>query len=333
MKKPKIEDAGKAKEFSDQAADIAGQAATVLAAAEQLAIKHKPLEHFWLSPAQRDVLLSVPSVSKRFKSRLAETRSFFTIAEVSGMATALAEELPKSKGKKQFALLLVVKHLLERLRDEVTGLIKVETAKSKKPKTKIPAGAVFQFKITLQGIEPPIWRRIQTKDCTLDKLHEHIQTAMGWTNSHLHQFKIDGVPYGDPQLFSEGMEGDTPPLNSLRTKLSKIIPWDGKRFQFEYEYDFGDGWEHEILFEGFPSAEKSARYPLCVEGERACPPDDVGGTCGYQDYVKAMVNPKHKRHKEFLEWNGPFDPEKFDAQAATKEMRKGVPDWRNKAGI
>ena len=156
---------------------------------------------------------------------------------------------------------------------------------------------------------------------------------MGWTNSHLHQFKIDGVPYGDPQLFSEGMEGETPPLNSLRTKLSKIVPTDGKRFSFEYEYDFGDGWEHEILFEGFVPAEKGARYPLCFEGERACPPDDVGGTCGYQDYVKAMANPRHKRHKEFLEWNGPFDPEKFDAQAATKEMRKGVFDWRNKAGI
>jgi hypothetical protein len=189
---------------------------------------------------------------------------------------------------------------------------------------------VYQFKITLQGIEPPIWRRIQTEDCTLDKLHEHIQTAMGWTNSHLHQFKIDGVPYGDPQLFSEGMEGETPPVNSLRTKLSTIIPRDGKRFQFEYEYDFGDGWEHDILFEGFVPAEKGARYPLCLEGERACPPEDVGGTYGYQDYLKAMANPRHKRHKEFLEWSGPFDPEKFDAQAATKEMRKGVPDWRNK---
>jgi hypothetical protein len=112
-----------------------------------------------------------------------------------------------------------------------------------------------------------------------------------------------------------------------------VIPRDGKRFQFEYEYDFGDCWEHEILFEGFVPAEKGARYPLCLEGERACPPDDVGGTCGYQEYVKAMANPRHKRHKEFLQWNGPFDPEKFDAQAATKEMRKGVFDWRNKAGI
>jgi hypothetical protein len=129
------------------------------------------------------------------------------------------------------------------------------------------------------------------------------------------------------------MEGETPPVNSLRTKLSKIIPGDGERLQFEYEYDFGDGWEHEILFEGFLPAEKGARYPLCLEGELACPPDDVGGTGGYQEFLKAMANPKHRRHKEFLEWSGPFDPEKFDAQAATKAMRKGVPDWRNERGF
>jgi hypothetical protein len=107
------------------------------------------------------------------------------------------------------------------------------------------------------------------------------------------------------------------------------MPKDGRRLSFQYEYDFGDGWEHEVLFEGFPPAEKGVRHPLCVEGERACPPEDVGGPHGYQEYVRAMANPRHKQHQEFLEWNGPFDPEKFDAQAATKEMRKGLPDWRN----
>ena len=73
---------------------------------------------------------------------------------------------------------------------------------------------------------------------------------------------------------------------------------------------------------------RASAIRCALEGERACPPEDVGGTYGYQDYVKAMANPRHKRHKEFLEWNGPFDPEKFDALAATKEMRKGVRDWR-----
>jgi hypothetical protein len=200
-----------------------------------------------------------------------------------------------------------------------------------KSKVTIPVSErVFQFKITLKGITPPIWRRIQTKDCTLDDLHEHIQTAMGWTNSHLHQFVINRQFYGDPMLLEENFEAIE---DSTATKLSKIIPKDGKRFKFRYEYDFGDGWEHEILFEGVQPVEKGVRYPLCVEGERACPPEDVGGIGGYEEYVQAMANPKSKRHKEFLEWGGPFDPEKFDAQAVTKEMRKGLPDWRNEEPI
>ena len=296
---------------------------------KDVGIENKPLKNFWLSPAQRDVLLTAPGILQPVKTKLAKAKAAFTHAEVAGMIQALLEGAQGSEGQQQAAFLLVAKHLLKRSLEETTGLAAKAAAKSKKPKAKIPAGTVFQFKITLQGIEPPIWRRIQTKDCTLDKLHEHIQTAMGWTNSHLHQFKIGGVRSRRSRNCST-RAGRTKRHQSIRaaTKLSKIVPADGKRFSFEYEYDFGDGWEHEILFEGFVPAEKGARYPLCLEGERACPPDDVGGTCGYQDYVKAMANPRHKRHKEFLEWNGPFDPEKFDAQAATKEMRKGVPDWR-----
>lgn len=199
---------------------------------------------------------------------------------------------------------------------------------------RIPASKrLYQFKITLKDIVPPIWRRIQVRDCTLDKLHERIQTAMGWTNSHLHQFKIGGVLYGDPQLLLEGFEDDLDIVNSLETRLREIVPEEGKRFQFEYEYDFGDGWEHEVLFEGCLRAEKGARYPLCLEGERACPPEDVGGTRGYQEYLDAMADPEHEEHAEYLEWRGPFDPEGFDAEAATKMMRRGLPNWREEEWI
>lgn len=332
MKTPKkrtSDDATKAKELADNTAKIAELVNKSLVIIKDVGIENKPLKNFWLSPAQRDVLLTAPGIVQPVKTKLARAKAAFTHAEVAGMIQALLEGAQGSNGQQQAAFLLVAKHLLERSLEETTGLAAKAAAKGKEPKAKIPTGAVFQFKITLQGIDPPIWRRIQTKDCTLDKLHEHIQTAMGWTNSHLHQFKIDGVFYGDPQLLCSGWEGETPPVNSLRTKLSKIIPRDGKRFQFEYEYDFGDGWEHEILFEGLLPAEKGVCYPLCVEGERACPPEDVGGIDEYQEFVKAMANPRHKRHKEFLEWSGPFDPQKFDAQAATQEMRKGVPDWRN----
>jgi hypothetical protein len=199
--------------------------------------------------------------------------------------------------------------------------------KTKKQETTV-SSTIYQFKITLKGIEPPIWRRIQTKDCTLDKLHEHIQTAMGWTNSHLHQFEINGVRHGDPQLIYEGWEEEGPPVNSRRLKISKIVPADSEQFSFDYEYDFGDGWQHEILFEGCLPADKGTRYPLCIEGERACPPEDVGGIYGYQEFLEAIADPKHEEHDSYLQWSGPFDPDAFDTQAATREMRKGLPNWR-----
>jgi len=328
----KIEDTDKATAFSNQAVEIAEWVALALAGAEKMGIMKKPLAHLLLSPADRAVLRLVPDFSTTSKKKLTKSDSEYTFAEVAGMAMALAETLPDCDEMKQVVTLLVTRHLMEHLQ-LAFGPAQPKGKAPKPSKQKPPTGQVFQIKIMLKDVEPPIWRRIQTKDCTLDKLHEHIQTAMGWTNSHLHQFKIDCVFYGDPQLLYEGWEGEKPPVNSLRTKLSKIIPKDGKRFHFEYEYDFGDGWEHEILFEGFLPAENGARYPLCIEGERACPPEDVGGSHSYPEYLEAVSNPKHKRHKEFIRWNGFFDPEKFDAPTATKAMQKGVFDWRNEQPI
>jgi hypothetical protein len=187
---------------------------------------------------------------------------------------------------------------------------------------------LYQFKITLSGLQPPVWRRIQVKNCTLDKLHEHIQTAMGWTNSHLHHFRIDGTFFGDPLL----MEEDFDEMNyqdSTITKIREVLPRGGKRFQFEYEYDFGDSWSHEVLFEGCPRAEPGCRYPLCVEGERACPPEDIGGTSGYQDFVETLVEVDHEDHDDSLKWiGGRFDPDEFDAMKVTRRMRRGLPNWR-----
>ena len=330
-KKPNVVDARMTDEISATVAKIKELVIASIAEIEQTGIKKKPLEQFWLSPAQRDVLLATSGISKSLKNKLAKSKASFTPAEVTGMAVALFEGISKDEPQKKAASLLVAKHLLELLHDEAVSHVKGEAAKTSEPNAKISTKAIYQFKITLQGIEPSIWRRIQTKDCTLDKLHEHIQTAMGWTNSHLHQFNIDGLRYGDPQLLDDGFEEQTPFINSLRTKLSKIMPKDGKRLRFQYEYDFGDCWEHEILFEGFPPSENGAKYPLCVEGERACPPEDVGGTPGYKEFLRAIANPKHKRHKELMRWCGPFDPEKFDAEAATNRMKKGLPDWRNEA--
>lgn len=110
--------------------------------------------------------------------------------------------------------------------------------------------------------------------------------------------------------------------------LSEILPNTGKQFAFKYEYDFGDGWNHEVRYEGSPPLEQGKKYPLCLEGERSCPPDDVGGVWGYAEYLEALADPKHERHEEFMEWNGPFAPDDFDPKKATREMKKGLPDWR-----
>jgi len=206
-------------------------------------------------------------------------------------------------------------------------------APTKKPaRTKKPTDTVYQFKITLLEIQPPIWRRIQVKDGTLDKLHEYIQTAMGWTNSHLHQFKIGEQLYGDPMLMEENFE-EMEYKDSTTTVLSDILPKTGK-FRFVYEYDFGDGWEHEVLFEGCPKAEPGRKYPVCLEGQRACPPEDVGGTGGYEEFLKAVQDKNHEEREAMLEWDGGwFDPEEFDPVTATKSMKKGLPDWRKEERI
>jgi hypothetical protein len=163
----------------------------------------------------------------------------------------------------------------------------------------------------------------------LDQLHEHIQTAMGWTNSHLHHFRIAGTLYGDPLLMAENFN-DMGYQDSTTTLLSDILPRGGKPFPIEYEYDFGDGWQHEVLFEKCPPAETGKRYPLCLEGVGACPPDDVGGVWGYADFLEAIADPSHEEHDELLEWaGGRFDPGKFSPAAATRRMKQGLPDWRS----
>ena len=112
--------------------------------------------------------------------------------------------------------------------------------------------------------------------------------------------------------------------------LSHIIPESSKRFRFRYEYDFGDSWEHEILFEGSPKAEPGRQYPVCLEGERACPPEDVGGIESYAEFLQTIEDKEHEEHEETYEWAGGwFDPEEFDPVVATKSMKKGLPDWRN----
>ncbi len=204
-----------------------------------------------------------------------------------------------------------------------------EPAPAKRSAPSRATGEVYQFRIALLDAPRPIWRRIRVGDDTLDRLHEHIQTAMGWTNSHLHHFIIGGVFYGDPLLMGENF-GDMDYRDSTTTLLSDILPRDGQPLQFGYEYDFGDGWQHEVSFEGRPPAAPGERYPLCLEGEGACPPEDVGGVFGFADFLEAIADPDHEDHDELLQWaGGKFDPVAFSPAAATRRMKRGLPDWRS----
>jgi hypothetical protein len=323
-----IEEARRAKAISEQSLQIAEFASKALVAAGELGIRTKLLEHFILPAAERGVLLLVPGVARAIKKKLAKDGATFSIAEVASMTMALAEDLLDGDARKQVADLLIAKHMMDCLHEGIAAMAKPPARKKSTPTRKVAGDTVFQFKVTLLGSKPAIWRRLQIKDCTLNKLHEHVQTAMGWTNSHLHQFEIKGRRYGDPELLDDVYD-EIECVDSTTTMVSDILPQTGKRFAFKYEYDFGDGWEHEILFEGSPPVDKGKKYPLCLEGERACPPEDVGGVWGYEEFLAALADPKHEEHTHFMEWcGGAFSPDEFNASKATKEMHKGLPDWR-----
>jgi Plasmid pRiA4b ORF-3-like protein len=177
--------------------------------------------------------------------------------------------------------------------------------------------AVYQLKITLRDVRPPIWRRVQVKDCTLSELHEVIQVAMGWEFSHLYSFEVGGVQYGDLDMTG----GELDMKDDRRAKLSRLVR--GEKFKFHYTYDFGDNWEHEIVVEKILPLEAGKTYPACVDGKRAGPPEDVGGAWGYMDFVEAMRDPKHPRHDEFTEWfEDPFDPEAFDIDEVNRRLAR-----------
>jgi len=268
--------------------------------------------------AQRKVVADLlPKLADRMKLDEKNPRTIaFTTNELESIRTqAEAARSHAQNGMVRNSLRHVVDAVTQAL-EEVEGIGSIPVSER-----------LYQFKITLLDSPAPIWRRIQVRDSTLDKFHERIQTAMGWTNSHLHQFKINGECYGDPDLLNDGFE-DFECIDSTVTKISEIVPKAGKRFQFLYVYDFGDSWRHEVLFEGCLKAQKGSRYPLCVEGERKCPPEDVGGVSGYSRFLEAIANPNHEQHDELVEWAGAFDPEEFDSVRTTKVMRRGLPDWR-----
>jgi hypothetical protein len=196
----------------------------------------------------------------------------------------------------------------------------VENIPARRRVSKRKTRKIYELRITLCEIGPPISRRVLVTDnATLGDLHWIIQLSMGWTNSHLHQFIIDGIYYSDPKFDLDEYPDDV--RDEYRATLGQIVAGEGARFI--YDYDFGDSWQHEISVEGIHPLRKDETYPRCVDGERACPPEDCGGVLGYANFLAAISDPSHPEHEELLEWaGGSFDPERCDLNGINWQLKR-----------
>jgi len=185
------------------------------------------------------------------------------------------------------------------------------TARLEPKEIDVPASAppLYQLKITLDDIRPPVWRLLLVPaDVKLSDLHEIIQAAFDWGDYHLHVFTSDGVDYGVPSP-----DDWQPVRDERRARLKDLLK--RPRDRMTYVYDFGDSWEHRIVLEKVLPADPAQTVPTCLGGKRACPPEDCGGAWGYAEFLRSIADPAHEQHDEYLEWvGGAFDPEEFSRE-------------------
>ena len=179
---------------------------------------------------------------------------------------------------------------------------------------------IYQLKIILRDSRPPIWRRVLAPaDFTLAKLHWVIQHAMGWTNSHLHHFKVGEAYYSLPTPYTDRDELEE--RDSRKVRLDQIAP--RAKMKLTYEYDFGDSWEHDVVVEKILPPDPALKHPVCLKGKGACPPEDVGGVWGYANFLEAISDLNHEEHEMYLEWiGGEFDPDAFDLDEVNAALRR-----------
>ena len=186
---------------------------------------------------------------------------------------------------------------------------------------------IYQLKISIRNSKPLIWRRILVDaKVLLPDLHKIIQTTMGWGNSHLHQFIKGKIYYS---LIDEENEDDDFGMQEDYTniKLSDVLFQE--KTKISYEYDFGDGWEHDILLEKI--SDEKISHPICIKGQLACPPEDCGGIWGYYNILEILKDPKHEEYESYKDWLSPdFDPEYFDLEEINEGLQEedyGCYDW------
>ncbi|MCW3124835.1 MAG: Plasmid pRiA4b ORF-3-like protein [Bacteroidetes bacterium] len=180
-------------------------------------------------------------------------------------------------------------------------------------------GTIFQFKVTLRNVKPVIWRRFLVKDdITFWDLHYTIQIVMGWENCHLHQFAKGRDRYIGDLVQMEGEVEDEDEI------LVKTI-FDKPGTTIRYDYDFGDGWEHDIVLEKILEVDPGLYYPRCIKGKSNCPPEDSGGPYGFMNMMEILASGKGRQKKEILEWLGDdYDPAKFNLQEVNEILENGI---------
>jgi hypothetical protein len=340
---------------------IAQYAQLMLLAAQQDGIEREPVtipSAAW--PRLDDVMLlhGLPdSLQKKFVNHAA----VYNIADVANLLAALAENMRQAEAGRQCQLSQIAKELMISLSDNVEEIIAAPNppptrgkSKAKSPvkssgkakgnaKGKLKQSAankagqaagetLFQLKITLRGSEPAIWRRIQLPDCTLADLHLLIQAAMGWDNDHLYEFEFRGERYTEPPPMGGGFGifGGDDGADAKEMRLSDLLENVRKRTSFKYVYDFGDDWQHTITLEDRPPREPGKFYPLCLDGARACPPEDIGGVHGLDEILEAFKYADGEEDKQWLEerCGEDYDPAAFDADDTTAQMRFCAPQWQ-----
>ena len=176
----------------------------------------------------------------------------------------------------------------------------------------------YILRVELLEIEPLIWRRLRVpRGIAFTRLHQILQLALGWRDSHLHEFRADKLVIGMKEVNEvdarEGIQDEK------EWKLQELL--DTGVTEFEYLYDFGDGWRHRVIVEPATRGGQSGPSPLCLAGENACPPEDVGGPHRYAGFLKALANPAHREHGEFTRWiGGVWDPKGFDLNRVNRDL-------------